>query len=120
MQSLEAVQEYHACLVQDGISPKIPIDEDQQITENVLLDADGHVKIADFGLSIKKENPSQLTCGSDEYGTISYLARTCPVDVVIIQGNHDYERMFYAGEFLKAFLYRVLISSGSQPAHQQI
>jgi len=35
--------------------------------------------------------------------TISYLARTCPVDVVIIQGNHDYERMFYAGEFLKAF-----------------
>ena len=35
--------------------------------------------------------------------TISYLALTCPVDVIIVQGNHDYERMFYAGEFLKAF-----------------
>lgn len=25
---------------------------------------------------------------------ICYLARTAPVDVVVIQGNHDYERMF--------------------------
>ena len=38
MQSMEAVQEYHDCLAQEGISPKIPIDEDQKITENVLLD----------------------------------------------------------------------------------
>ena len=34
---------------------------------------------------------------------ICYLARTAPVDVVVIQGNHDYERMFYSGEFLRAF-----------------
>jgi hypothetical protein len=34
---------------------------------------------------------------------VCYLARTAPVDVVVVQGNHDYERMFYAGEFLRAF-----------------
>ena len=34
---------------------------------------------------------------------VCYLARTAPVDLVVIQGNHDYERMFYAGEFLRAF-----------------
>jgi hypothetical protein len=34
---------------------------------------------------------------------IAFLAKTAPVDVVVIQGNHDYERMFYAGEFLRAF-----------------
>ncbi len=34
---------------------------------------------------------------------ISFLARTAPVDVIVIQGNHDYERMFYSGEFLRAF-----------------
>jgi hypothetical protein len=34
---------------------------------------------------------------------ICFLARTAPVDVVVIQGNHDYERMFYSGEFLRAF-----------------
>ena len=36
--SLEAVKEYHACLAPEGISPKIPIEEDQKITEKVLLD----------------------------------------------------------------------------------
>ncbi len=36
--SLEAVKEYHARLAQEGISPKIPIEEDQKITEKVLLD----------------------------------------------------------------------------------
>jgi hypothetical protein len=34
---------------------------------------------------------------------INFLALSAPVDVVVIQGNHDYERMFYAGEFLRAF-----------------
>ena len=34
---------------------------------------------------------------------INYLANTAPVDVVVVQGNHDYERMFYAGEYLRAF-----------------
>ena len=34
---------------------------------------------------------------------VCLLARTAPVDLVVIQGNHDYERMFYAGEFLRAF-----------------
>ena len=34
---------------------------------------------------------------------INYLAQAAPVDVVVVQGNHDYERMFYAGEYLRAF-----------------
>ena len=34
---------------------------------------------------------------------VCLLARTAPIDLVVIQGNHDYERMFYAGEFLRAF-----------------
>jgi hypothetical protein len=34
---------------------------------------------------------------------INLLAQTAPVDVIVIQGNHDYERMFYSGEFLRAF-----------------
>ena len=34
---------------------------------------------------------------------INYLAKSAPVDVIIVQGNHDYERMFYAGEYLRAF-----------------
>jgi hypothetical protein len=34
---------------------------------------------------------------------INYLADSAPVDVVVVQGNHDYERMFYAGEYLRAF-----------------
>ena len=34
---------------------------------------------------------------------IEYLSTVAPVDVVVIQGNHDFERMFYAGEFLRAY-----------------
>ena len=34
---------------------------------------------------------------------INYLSQHAPVDVVVIQGNHDYERMFYAGEVLSAW-----------------
>ena len=33
---------------------------------------------------------------------IDYLAQFAPVDVVVVQGNHDFERMFYAGEVLAA------------------
>jgi hypothetical protein len=35
--------------------------------------------------------------------TIDYLSRIAPVDVVIISGNHDYERMFYVGDVLAAW-----------------
>lgn len=34
---------------------------------------------------------------------INYLAEFAPVDVTMIQGNHDFERSFYAGEYLKAW-----------------
>ena len=46
---------------------------------------------------------------------INFLARTAPVDVIVIQGNHDYERMFYSGEFLRAFFLndeRVTVDNG--------
>ena len=33
---------------------------------------------------------------------IDYLAQFAPVDVIVVQGNHDFERMFYAGEVLDA------------------
>lgn len=33
---------------------------------------------------------------------IDYLTQFAPVDVVVVQGNHDFERMFYAGEVLAA------------------
>jgi hypothetical protein len=49
---------------------------------------------------------------------VCYLARTAPVDVVVIQGNHDYERMFYSGEFLRAFFLndeRVTIDNNYHP-----
>ena len=36
--SLEAVKEYHDCLQKDGITPKIDLEEDQKITETVLLE----------------------------------------------------------------------------------
>lgn len=49
----------------------------RDLTTNNILMKDNIVKIADFGLSIKKENPKQITMGSDEYGTISYLAPEC-------------------------------------------
>jgi hypothetical protein len=34
---------------------------------------------------------------------INRLALIAPVSVVIVPGNHDYYRMFYMGEFIKAF-----------------
>jgi hypothetical protein len=33
---------------------------------------------------------------------IDYLAEFAPVDVIVVQGNHDFERMFYVGEVLDA------------------
>ena len=33
---------------------------------------------------------------------IDYLAQFALVDVIVVQGNHDFERMFYAGEVLDA------------------
>ena len=33
---------------------------------------------------------------------IDYLSQFAPVDVIVVQGNHDFERMFYAGEVLAA------------------
>jgi hypothetical protein len=33
---------------------------------------------------------------------IDYLAQFAPVDVIVVQGNHDFERMFYVGEVLNA------------------
>lgn len=35
--------------------------------------------------------------------TIDYLSRIAPVDVIVISGNHDYERMFYVGDVLAAW-----------------
>ena len=37
---------------------------------------------------------------------IDYLAQFAPVDVVVVQGNHDFERMFYAGEVLAAMYHK--------------
>ena len=34
--------------------------------------------------------------------SIDYLSQFAPVDVVVVQGNHDFERMFYVGEVLDA------------------
>jgi hypothetical protein len=34
---------------------------------------------------------------------VDLLSEIAPVEVVVIQGNHDYERMFYVGEVLQAY-----------------
>ena len=34
---------------------------------------------------------------------VKYLNNIAPVELVVVQGNHDYERMFYAGEVLNAW-----------------
>ena len=35
--------------------------------------------------------------------SIVYLNKTAPVDVIVISGNHDYERMFYLGDVIDAY-----------------
>lgn len=35
--------------------------------------------------------------------TINYLEAKLPVDIVIVQGNHDFEKTFYLGEVLEAY-----------------
>ena len=37
--------------------------------------------------------------------SINYLKNVAPVDVVIVQGNHDYQKTFYLGEILDAYYY---------------
>ena len=34
---------------------------------------------------------------------IDYLSAFAPVDVIVIQGNHDFERMFYIGEVIESW-----------------
>lgn len=34
---------------------------------------------------------------------IDYLKKFAPVDVIVVSGNHDFERMFYAGDFIKGW-----------------
>ena len=34
---------------------------------------------------------------------IDYLKQIAPVDVVVVSGNHDYERMFYAGDVISGW-----------------
>jgi hypothetical protein len=34
---------------------------------------------------------------------VDYLKTIAPVDVIVVQGNHDYERMFYVGEVISAY-----------------
>ena len=36
---------------------------------------------------------------------IEYLSQFAPVDVVVVQGNHDWERMFMVGEMMAAYFY---------------
>ena len=46
---------------------------------------------------------------------LPYLSAFAPVDVIVVQGNHDFERMFYAGEVLSAWFKNdqgVLVDNG--------
>jgi len=66
--------------------------------ENILIDVDGHVKIADFGLSkvIPKRQRSHSFCGSPEY--------MCP-EILLGQG-HDRRADIYC---LGALLYELVV-----------
>lgn len=37
--------------------------------------------------------------------SINYLKTIAPVDVIIVQGNHDYQKTFYLGEILDAYFF---------------
>lgn len=49
---------------------------------------------------------------------IDYLKNIAPVDVIVVSGNHDYERMYYAGDVLSGW-YRnnpnVMINNNDDP-----
>jgi serine/threonine protein kinase len=66
--------------------------------ENILIDIDGHVKIADFGLSkiIQKKQRSYSFCGSPEY--------MCP-EILLGQG-HDRRADIYC---IGALLYELVV-----------
>ncbi len=40
--------------------------------ENIIIDQTGHLKLIDFGLSIKLEEPDQIM--NDRVGTLSFIA----------------------------------------------
>ncbi len=46
---------------------------------------------------------------------IRFLSEAAPVDVVVVQGNHDYERMFYAGEY-----FRHAVIANGRPCDQDL
>ena len=75
--------------------------------ENVLLDVDGHVRLADFGLSKQLEHPCASSfsfCGSPEYMSPEMLRRE----------GHDYTLDFYS---LGALLFELL--SGLPPFYSE-
>lgn len=49
--------------------------------------------------------------------TVQMLSKSYPVEIIIVPGNHDTERMFYAGEVLQAYFMnnpRVLINNSGE------
>ena len=63
-------------------------------------------------MSTTKGTPQQDNCGWKDTFTgywrlmvaaIDYLKTIAPVDVIVISGNHDFERMFYAGDVISGW-----------------
>lgn len=50
--------------------------------------------------------------------TIDYLKKFAPVDVIVVSGNHDYERMYYAGDVLAGWFRQddnVTVNNNNEP-----